>query len=433
MATPTSESPQSLADLVSYLFTRREAILGNWRNSCEQDPVLNKISTLTREEFDNLLPIVLNILEQRLLGQPEEADSAVAANNHGLHRWHKAHSLIETMQELDHLTKVLYHELQTFQTLFPQTHARLLLQVQEQITGLMSEATRGSVQKYDELQRFEAATRTATLQQALDQMEQLSQQRGELLRTSSHDLRGSFGIINSAAYLLKMDGVTETEREQYIEILNRNLGNVQLMLGSLIDLSRLESGAEVVQIERVDAAKLIREVVDSAQPMAGERGLSLQGDGPASIEVETDPVKLQRIIQNLLLNALKYTQSGFVSVSWMKEGDYRWLFSVQDSGPGLPSTLSGLFAEQLSPTVEPTSVLSPEESEPVSVYPTDKVPHIPEGDQLEALVNTSDRGEGVGLQIVKRLCDMLNANLDIESRPDRGTLVRVRMPIHHTD
>jgi K+-sensing histidine kinase KdpD len=185
------------------------------------------------------MPLILNLLEDRLLDKPLEDDPMLTAHNHGLHRWHKGLSLVETMQELNYLAQILYQEVQTYQTLFPQTDANLLLQVQREIAGLMSEAINGSVQKYDELQRFEAASRTATLQQAIEDMDELTLQRGNMLRSSSHDLRGSFSIISAAAHLLKMDGLNEEERDDYIDMLGRNLGNVQSLLGNLMDLSRL--------------------------------------------------------------------------------------------------------------------------------------------------------------------------------------------------
>jgi signal transduction histidine kinase len=149
--------------------------------------------------------------------------------------------------------------------------------------------------------------------------------------------------------------------------------------------------------------------------------------------VETDRIKLQRIGQNLLLNALKYTTStpqnpAIVSVSWSVEGDYRWVFSIQDSGPGLPSTTVGTLSQQLRPTVEPTSVLGPDQAEPVAVLP-DGIPPIPAPAQMDSASQPSQGGEGVGLQIVKRLCELLDANLDVETKAGRGTLFRIRLPI----
>lgn len=424
---PASDSQQPLVELVSYLFTRREAILNNWRQACEHDAALNRISSLSREEFNNLLPIILNILEQRLLNKPQEADPTATATSHGLHRWQKAYALPETLRELNLLTQILFTEIQSFQEIFPQTDARLLLQAQQTMVQLMTETIEGSVQKYDEFQRLEAANRFSTLQQALDQIQSLSRQRGDLLRTSSHDLKSSFGIINSAASVLKMEGLSDQEREQFLDMLNRNLTHVQSMLGSLMDLSRLEAGEETLNIQSFDAAKLLKELVTGVQPMAAERGLILRADGPDSLPVESDPVKIQRIIQNLLLNAIQYTPTGFISVSWSDEVDMHWMFSIQDSGPGLQHNLTSLLAKQLRPTIDSTSSMGPGESQPVPVLPSSDH-ELTEVELQQGQSNGLTQGEGVGLQIVKRLCELLKANLDIETRAGRGTLFRIRLP-----
>lgn len=435
MATPDSCPDEPLAELVSYLFTRREAILSNWRMACEQDPALGKISLLSREEFNNLLPVILDILEQRLLNKPQQADLGTTAQGHGLHRWHKTHELMETMQELNYLTRTLYSELELFTELYPDTDKAVIMYVYGQIVLLMQETIHGSLQKYDELQRLQATNRAATLQQALDQMQELSIQRSDMLRTSSHDLRGSIGIVSSATMLLKMEELTPQEQKQFLNVMSRSLENVHAMLTSLMDLSRLEAGQEILQTESVDVARLLKDMVEGAQPMAAQKNIILQADGVGVLMVETDRIKLGRIIQNILINAIKYTPSNpqhpaVVSVSWSSEGDYRWSFSIQDSGPGMPDNLTGVFSEQLRPTVEPTAIMGPDEAEPVAVLP-DSMPQIPDSDQLARLTNQATKSEGVGLQIVKRLCELLDANLDIESNKGRGTLFRVRLPFHY--
>jgi signal transduction histidine kinase len=418
--------------LVSFLLTRREVILNSWRTVCEQDPLLAKVSAMSREEFNNLLPLLLDLLEQRLLGQPLKTDPIQTATEHGLHRWQKAHTLLETMQELHHLTQILYAQIKAFQELFPQTETGLLLEAHRQVAQLMSETIQGSLQKADELQRLEAVSRAATLQQAVDQMQAISRQRGDLLRTSSHDLRGGFGIISSAAYLLQTEGLDQEERAQFMDMLSRNLGNVKTMLDKLMDLSRLEAGVDPLQLEQVDVAGLLNELVRSAQAMATERGLVLSAAGPDVLVVETDRVKLQRVIQNLLLNALTYTSTGFVSVSWSSEGNTRWVCSVQDSGAGLPDNLTSVLASQLKPVVEPTSTVALEEARPVAVRPSGDQ-QLPDGSALAAKANPITKGEGIGLHIVKRLSELLQATLEIETSSDRGTLVRLRMPVRHSD
>jgi hypothetical protein len=134
-----------------------------------------------------------------------------------------------------------------------------------------------------------------------------------------------------------------------------------------------------------------------------------------------------------MLSLIKLHQGQGLSVSWSLEGDFRWMFSIQDSGPGMPEkdTVTDVLIDQLRPTIEPTGVMGPDQAEPVVVLPDD-VPKIPMDEQLAQLTTHSIKGEGVGLQVVKKLCELLDANLDIESQPGRGTLIRVRLPIHYT-
>jgi len=436
MPSPDYLDEQSLTGIVRYLFSRREAILANWRVACEKDPALAKIILLSREEFNNLLPVILNILEQRLLGEPVEADLAATAQEHGLHRWQKTHALMETIRELNYLTQTLYSELKLFTELYADVGKTVLMHVHDQISLLMQETIYGSVQKYDELQRLQASGRAATLQHAVDQMHQLALHRNEMLRTSSHDLRGSIGIVSSAASLLQMDGLTEQERQQFLDMMSRSLTNVHAILTDLMDLSRLEAGQETLQIEPIDAAQLLSEAVAGAQPMATQKSIILRSDGVPTLNVKTDRIKLRRIIQNLLVYALKCTpcipeHPAIVSVSWSAEGDYRWAFSIQDSGPGIRDDVTGIFSEHLRPTAESIGVTTPDEAEPSVALPGD-LPTIPDTDDFARLSDQSLKSGGVGLQVVKRLCELLDASMDIESKKGRGTIYRIRLPVHHS-
>lgn len=434
MNTSNAGHQQALDELIAYLFNRRETLLNNWRTVCETDPALQKIAVLSREEFNNLIPVILDSLEQLLQGKRPETSPIVAAQSHGLQRWQKSLELPNLVKELNHLSFILFDELKLFRQLFPQVDPDIVLQAQQQIMVIMNETIGGSITKHDELQRLEAANRATSLEQALQEMEALSRQRGDILRTSSHDLRSSLGLSMSAASVLQTDDLSNEERQQYADMLNRNLANVQGLLAGLMDLARLEAGHEPLQVEEFDAARVLTDLVASVQPTATERSLILRADGPATLLVKTDRLKLYRITQNLLVNALKYTPSsakhpGMISVSWSTENDWRWGFSIQDSGPGLPAGLLEQFHKQLKPIVEGTSVLSPEEGQPVAARPNldHQLPADPLSDQSSA--PSRDKGEGVGLQIVKRLCELIGASLEIESITGRGTLFRIRMPI----
>ena len=81
------EAPASLVQLATFLAARREALLNNWRTACEADPSLKVVASLSREEFNNRVPFMLNRLQQQLGGQAEENQVGLLAAEHGIHRW----------------------------------------------------------------------------------------------------------------------------------------------------------------------------------------------------------------------------------------------------------------------------------------------------------------------------------------------------------
>ncbi|WP_031530848.1 CheR family methyltransferase [Dyadobacter crusticola] len=239
--------------------------------------------------------------------------------------------------------------------------------------------------------------------ESLATMKEYIQQRGAFLRSSFHDLRGSFGIIVGAAALLNtMD--THHEREKILEMLQRNLNQVSQMMNQLLDYSRLESGEEKLHIKSFNAGSLLTELCAGSEQLAAEKGLFIHFEGPANLLVEGDDVKVRRIAQNLILNALKYTLEGGVNVSWQaNETDNgqvsTWKFAVSDTGPGLSEHLLAKMND--TETRDSNPDLQP---------------------------NTEGHGEGIGLFIIKRLCDILKADITVKSEPGAGTTFQLILP-----
>ncbi|MFC5409512.1 sensor histidine kinase [Larkinella bovis] len=398
MTSSSTVESNSLIRLATYLATRREALFINWQMACKVEPALKGVARLSRQEFTSNVPLMLTMLEQRLLGQDQEVQVSLLAADHGLHRWQKGYTLAELSMEMQYLGRLLLEELRVFWQLYPSTDSRLMTSVYEHFAAFNNQISTGSVGQYAELHRIAASSRVEALEKALAELNEASLQRNELLRHSSHDLRGGFGAIEGAASLLEMGIESEQERKQMLEMLLRNLTNCRLLVTQLMDLARLEAGQESLNIQPVDAGLLLTNLVVGYQPLANKNGLLLKADGPASLVVECDPVHLQRIIQNLVLNALKYTPTGWVAVFWTRENEDYWLVSIQDSGPGLP-TKAGWCAQTVGPTAHVSGLCSPH------------------------------KGEGLGLSIVKGLCELLRANLEIESKPGEGTLFRIRLAI----
>ena len=127
-------------------------------------------------------------------------------------------------------------------------------------------------------------------------------------------------------------------RDEFLGLLERSVSSLNSMLDEVMDLARLQAGYELRNVKPFDAAVLLKELFENLQPLATERGLFLKADGPDTLTVEGDAVKIRRIAQNLLLNALKYTSEGGVTLGWgdsRNNDPKRWMLCVQDTGPGI--------------------------------------------------------------------------------------------------
>jgi signal transduction histidine kinase len=145
--------------------------------------------------------------------------------------------------------------------------------------------------------------------------------------------------------------------------------------------------------------------------------------------VEGDAVKAQRIAQNLLLNALKYTLRGGVTVSWgdsRPNDPNRWMLCVTDTGPGLHTGSGAPIAGALEAATEEARQID----EPVHTGSKGAADDTTSQSAaaLDAHRVHQERGEGIGLAIVKRLCELLDASIEMDSTPGEGTAFRVVFP-----
>ncbi|GAB3644201.1 CheR family methyltransferase [Spirosoma arcticum] len=239
--------------------------------------------------------------------------------------------------------------------------------------------------------------------------------RGELLRTSSHDLRGSLGIIQGATDLLAFADSDE-ERAQMLDMIQRNVLETTRLITELLDFSRLEAGQQQVQLASFDAAELLRKLGENIRPLVENKRLTLRLSGEKQLPVEGDALNMLRIAQNVVLNALKYTDHGSITLQWGNSEPDEWFFSVADTGPGMDQALVDRLSHE------------GRASEAVLNYPT--VAGAPTATALldNKPVLGSAPGEGIGLVIVRQLCDLLRGRLLVESQPGQGSVFRVVFP-----
>ncbi|OZI09667.1 histidine kinase [Siphonobacter sp. BAB-5385] len=418
MAKQNSEYSTQLDLLTDYLFANRETILNAWRMRCASDPASPKHTNFSREEFNDQIPSLLNYLSQRIKGEKKNNNVLEFSEEHGLHRWQSGYSLSELSRELSHLYEVIQERFQAFLDLYPDTQAQVMTHAHRQLLELAKDLNLGSILYFDQLRQTAAAEQVRTLENALKNLEEITKQRGEHLRQVSHDLRGNLGLMSGATASLQLPK-KESDRQKFLEMLAKNIRAAEDMLTQLMNYARLEAGQEVIENQPFDASELLQKIIKRFEGLAKTKKLKLNVDGPPKLLVVGDPMKIERIIQNLLLNALKYTEKGWVNVTWIQETDSRWQVSVQDTGPGLKEGVVSLLAQQLQPYVHSTS-----SHRQVEILD----PEVP-ATRLSNKQSSENSGEGIGLFIVKRLCELLKANMEIETS-EKGTLIRIRLLIN---
>jgi signal transduction histidine kinase len=417
----------ALADLAQYLSAQRGSILRAWQRSVEDDPQLTTSSSLSRAQFNDHIPQVLDAFERRLQAQdPVEKEVATeeqktSAAEHGLHRWQQGYQQSETIREWGHLHYWVLSELEDYAQAHPQLDPQVMSIARRSLVRLCGEGVCESASSYERLQRTEAATRLRELEGALRHVRTLERQRAETWREAAHDLRGSLGVISNASMLIARDVDADPTRSHTYRMLERSVASVRALLSDLIDLARLEAGQEQRRVAPFDVAAMLRDFCETVRPLAVQRSLFLKAEGPQTLEVEGDSVKVQRIAQNLVLNALSVTPQGGVRVTWADReasGLQQWLLCVQDTGPGFSSRSAAAPLEQALRQATADS------HEADAGTPAAVTPRSP-----SAAGGASDiGGEGVGLSIVKRLCELLDASLELETAPGKGTTFRVVFP-----
>lgn len=438
-----NQNKPELSALSQYLFARRNDVLRSWQLAVEMDPELTTSSSLSRAQFNDHIPQVLDAFERRLQAEnateraQASAEQKKSAAEHGLHRWQQGYNQRETIREWGHLHYCILNELEAYGRV-QQFSPGVMLIARRALVRLCSEGVSESAARYEQLQRTEAASRVLDLRNALQQLQDLDRQRAETWREAAHDLRGTVHVISSASTLLAKEAEVDPRRATASQILQQSVSSLRGLLTDLMDLARLEAGQEQRHVTRFDAAEILKEFCDTFQPLAAQRKLFLKCVGPSSLPVEGDSVKILRIAQNLVLNALKATDCGGVRLLWeerTQSGVQQWLMSVQDTGPGFQKHSAAAPLEQAlrQATAEAHEVEARAESsgdataspDPAAMLKSESNP-LAGGKAAQVAAPVS--GEGIGLSIVKRLCEVLDATLELETAPGAGTTFRVVLP-----
>jgi signal transduction histidine kinase len=436
----TPAARAQLAALADHFARRRDAILDAWRLAIDIDPELNSAAKSTRSQFVDHIPEVLDAFEERLraAGPTEKSaarhDERASAAEHGTHRWQQGYQLTETMCEWGHLHLCLLAELERYCKQHLSIESEVPAMARRELARLASDGVCASAARYAQLQQSEAASRLYELESAMSEIRALEMERAESLRQAAHDLRGNAHVIASASAVLNREGLPDLKRNEMSAALSAASTSLNKLLSDLLDQARLEAGHERRNVKPFDAARLIKDFCEATRPLTADRNLFLKCEGPPELLVEGDAIKVQRILQNLVLNALKVTQSGGILITWdVGEGfgdANQWALCVQDTGPGFKSAATPIkrVLRDATDAARSTEEHSDDEVASLSADPpptlTSQSPSL-QGQGFPP-------GEGIGLSIVKRLCELLDASIELQSALGQGTTFRVVFPQHYS-
>lgn len=236
------------------------------------------------------------------------------------------------------------------------------------------------------------------------QMEALKQtdaKRREMVANVSHDLRTPLTSLHGylETLLLKDASLSAAQRRQYLEIATAQSTRLTKLVSDLFELAKLDSSETVLSVEPFSLTELVHDIVHEFQLEAESRGISFQLDFVKGLPYAYGDIALiQRVLENLIENALRYTpEGGCITLSLTGESD-NIMIKVADTGQGIPEG---------------------------------EIEHIFERFyRLEKNRTASEKNAGLGLSIVKRIVDLHGSRIEAASRPNHGTTFSFSLPIY---
>jgi PAS domain S-box-containing protein len=244
----------------------------------------------------------------------------------------------------------------------------------------------------------ELSRQADTLRRQAEALQEADRRKDEFLALLGHELRNPLAPIRNGLHILLLPDVDHGAVRQVKEMMEKQVNHLTRMVDDLLDVSRITRGRIQLRREAVDLAAAARHALDSVRPLVETQGhrltVSLPGE---SIHVEADPTRLEQVLVNLLNNAAKYTRpGGEIALIAERDGDEA-VIRVRDNGIGIPPELLPKVFDLFT--------------------------------QIDATLDRSQGGLGIGLTLVKNLVELHGGRVEARSEgPDRGSEFIVRLP-----
>lgn len=245
----------------------------------------------------------------------------------------------------------------------------------------------------------------AKLKEAKDRAEESDQLKSAFLANMSHEIRTPMNAILGFTELLTIseNDITSEEKSHYIDLIQNSGNNLLHLIDDIIDISKIEAGQLKIVYKDCDLTKLLNNLTDSYQEIKRKRGkahidLRLRlSENTQNRIIRTDPNRLNQVISNLLDNALKFTEEGFIELGCTALTTRKLQFYVKDTGIGMDSQKQQVVFDRFYKV----------EDDKTKLY----------------------RGAGLGLAISRSLIDMLGGQIWVDSQPGKGAVFTFTIPL----
>lgn len=231
----------------------------------------------------------------------------------------------------------------------------------------------------------------------VSKMKEIEDMQKQFLSDVSHELKTPMSAIIGSVEILKRDGMESPEIfNEFMDILLKESYRMQNIINDILELSRLDQTKVTLDYQELDVKAVVKESMDLFEPLAKEKHLSLIYHNQIKEPLILDYSTVKTILSNFISNAIKYSNEGIITIKTKKEDD-TFILSVQDEGIGIPKNKLNYIYDRF--------------------YQVDKS-------------RSSKISTGLGLSIVKKIVELNQGTIDVESSAGIGSTFIVKLPIN---
>lgn len=394
-----------MGSLGKAIATKKDDILDTWLDAVRQDRKIDSTFRLSDTALGNSLPKVIKALESVLNESIEALTDKVtnASLEHGTLRAEQGYNPEEIAREYALLRRIIFEFIQgeiIQEAESTQEVAGIFIKVNEVLDHAISECFRTYVE-----------ARFVEFKQIQKQLSLTNSELTNLLETSqgnfsylAHEIKAPLTAVIGYSELIEKFQSAESEYKlgaQNINFIERVLEGARHLLkvvNDALELSKIESGNIPLKLESVELSSVLKSVVELMQPVADQKELELKTDFQnLPNTIVTDEFRLRQILTNIISNAIRYTDAGYIEVNCTQSDDAIQI-EVSDTGIGIAEAdLAGIFQ--------------------------------PYSQAYNNVESSQRKGTGLGLAITAKLVRLLQGEINVESRLRDGSKFRVTLPL----